>query len=256
MLKETYMRLRYFIMFMCYGPHVLILLLRNCANVGNIYNLSPIELQFLKLATVTGVALLAKLSAIALMFLFVCQRSVCSLKFFMLLYGIDLFAGMCICMDSFFRRELWKPHLTEDIHNVSIVETAYVSLVGIAVFVDGFNITITWKAMKSGHFRRRSIMSKEFKAYLNNSNKKPRQQRTPTKKKKKRETDSKKHLRQDDDEKQLQQKSSLRKGKNKRSPTTKVSFATGTTSGCSGNDDNGNVLIENGNDYDEEHFIV
>ena len=93
MQKEIYMRLRYFIIFTCYIPHVLILLLRNCANVGNIYNLSEIELDFLKLSQVTGVALLVKLSVTTFMFFFACQRSMCSLKFFIFLYVLDLLSG-------------------------------------------------------------------------------------------------------------------------------------------------------------------
>ena len=116
-------------------------------------------------------------------------------------------------MDSFFRRELWKPHQTEDIHNVSIVEIAYISLVGIMIFVDGFNVVVTWKAMRGGHFRRRSIMSKEFKAYLNN--KKPR-------KKKRKQEDG------EDGEKLEQQEhqSSLKKNNRncKKRPAAKVSF--------------------------------
>lgn len=166
MLKETYMRLRYFILAMCYAPHVLVLLLRNSANVGNIYNMSPVELIFLKLSLVTYVALLIKLTVTTFIFFFSCQRSVCALKFFMLLYILDLLSGVTICFDSFIRRELWKPHLTEDIHNVSIIEIAYISLVGIMVLVDGFNVYITWQALQRGIFRRRSIMSKEFKASL------------------------------------------------------------------------------------------
>lgn len=79
---------------------------------------------------------------------------------------LDLLSGITICFDSFIRRELWKPHLTEDIHNVSIVEIAYVSLVGIMVLVDGFNIYITWQALHRGIFRRRSIISKEMRAHL------------------------------------------------------------------------------------------
>ena len=163
------MRLRYFIIVTCHTPHVLVLLLRNCANVGNVYNMAEVELAFLKLSLFTGIALLIKLTATTFIFFFACQRSVCSLKFFLFLYTLDLISGMGICMDSFFRRELWKPHLTEDIHNVSIIEIAYISLVGIMVFVDGFNIVITWRALQSGHFRRRSIMSKEFKSYLKHS---------------------------------------------------------------------------------------
>jgi hypothetical protein len=166
MLKETYTRLRYFILVTCHAPHVLILLLRNSANVGNIYNLSQVELIFLKISLITGIALLIKLTMTTFIFFFSCQRSVCALKFFIILYMLDLLSGITICFDSFIRRELWKPHLTEDIHNVSIVEIAYVSLVGIMVLVDGFNIYITWQALHRGIFRRRSIISKEMRAHL------------------------------------------------------------------------------------------
>ena len=108
--------------------------------------------------------------------------------------------------------------MTEDIHNVSIVEIAYISLVGIMIFVDGFNVVVTWKAMRGGHFRRRSIMSKEFKAYLNN--KKPRK-----KKQKQNEKDEEK-LEHIDGQLQQEHQSSLKKNNSngKKRPAAKVSF--------------------------------
>lgn len=155
MQKQTFLRFKYFTIFACHIPHIIVLLARNCANLGNVYKLAENELTFLKLSLVTGIALLIKLSVNTSMFFFTCQNSENILKFFMVLYVADILGGFAICLDTILRKELWKEQ--EELSNVFIAEIVYLVLVLLMVIIEFVCLFVYKKCLQIGHFRRRRV---------------------------------------------------------------------------------------------------
>ena len=162
--KEAFLKFKYFTIITCHIPHVLILLGRNCANLGNIYGLSETELTFLKLSLLTGLALVIKLCTNTFVFFFSCQKSHNILKLFMVLYMMDIMAGLTIIIDSFIRNKLWNDH-SDVIHKVYIAEILYLVLLLFMAIIELCCMVIYKRCIEVGHFRRRTV-SNQLKQYL------------------------------------------------------------------------------------------
>lgn len=158
MQKRTFLRFKYFTLFGCHIPHVIILLTRNCANLGNVYSLSPDELTFLKLSLVTGAALLVKLSVNTSMFFFSCQNSENILKFFMVLYAADIVGGLVICVDGTVRNRLWEEkERSDELYHVFVAQMVYLVLVLLMMILEIVCLFVYKRCLQIGHFRRRRI---------------------------------------------------------------------------------------------------